>query len=265
MKIKPENHTFVICAYKESPYLEECIRSLKNQSVRTNLRMAASTDNGHIRALAEKYGIPLDINPGPGGITQDWNFAYSRAGTSLITLAHQDDVYCKDYAKEILACAARAKRPLILFSDYGEIRNGARVRENMLLKIKRMMLIPLEFGALSGSRFVRRRMLSFGNPISCPAVTYARENLPEPVFLDGYTCVEDWQAWERISRLKGQFIYCKKLLMYHRIHEESTTSGMIGDTGRGAEDLEMFEKFWPKPIARLIGRLYSVSERSNRL
>lgn len=64
MKIKPENHTFVICAYKESPYLEECIRSLKNQSVRTNLRMAASTDNGHIRALAEKYGIPLDINPG---------------------------------------------------------------------------------------------------------------------------------------------------------------------------------------------------------
>lgn len=107
MKIKPENHTFVICAYKESPYLEECIRSLKNQSVRTNLRMATSTDNGHIRALAEKYGIPLDINPGPGGITQDWNFAYSRAGTPLITLAHQDDVYCKDYAKEILARAAR--------------------------------------------------------------------------------------------------------------------------------------------------------------
>ena len=57
VKIKPENHTFVICAYKESPYLEECIRSLKNQSVRTNLRMATSTDNGHIRALAEKYGI----------------------------------------------------------------------------------------------------------------------------------------------------------------------------------------------------------------
>ena len=263
MKIKPENHTFVICAYKESPYLEECIRSLKNQSVRTNLRMAASTDNGHIRALAEKYGIPLDINPGPGGITQDWNFAYSRAGTSLITLAHQDDVYCKDYAKEILACAARAKRPLILFSDYGEIRNGARVRENMLLKIKRMMLIPLEFGALSGSRFVRRRILSFGNPISCPAVTYARENLPEPVFLDGYTCVEDWQAWERLSRLNGSFVYVNSPLMYHRIHEDSETSKVLGDHARMQEDFEMFCRFWPKPVAKLLVKAYGSAEKSN--
>ena len=263
MKIKPENHTFVICAYKESPYLEECIRSLKNQSVRTNLRMATSTDNGHIRALAEKYGIPLDINPGPGGITQDWNFAYSRAGTPLITLAHQDDVYCRDYAKEILACAARAKRPLILFSDYGEIRNGARVRENMLLKIKRMMLIPLEFGALSGSRFVRRRILSFGNPISCPAVTYARENLPEPVFSDGYTCVEDWQAWERLSRLNGSFVYVNSPLMYHRIHEDSETSKVLGDHARMQEDFEMFCRFWPKPVAKLLVKAYGSAEKSN--
>ena len=26
-------HTFAICAYKESPYLEACIRSLKGQTV----------------------------------------------------------------------------------------------------------------------------------------------------------------------------------------------------------------------------------------
>ena len=28
-------HTFVICAYKESPYLEECIKSLKHQKTKS--------------------------------------------------------------------------------------------------------------------------------------------------------------------------------------------------------------------------------------
>ena len=29
------DHTFAICAYKESQYLEECIKSVKNQTVNT--------------------------------------------------------------------------------------------------------------------------------------------------------------------------------------------------------------------------------------
>lgn len=265
MRAEPCDHTFVICAYGESPYLEECILSLKKQSVRTNIRMAASTDNGHIRGLAEKYRIPLDINGGPGGITQDWNFGLSRAKTPLVTIAHQDDVYCRDYAAEILRRARAAKRPLIIFTDYGELRNGRRVNNNRLLKIKRLMLMPLEIPGLSGSRFLRRRILSLGNPISCPSVTYAMEYLPHPLFQDGYTCVEDWQAWERISRFKGQFCYVKKLLMYHRIHRQSTTSGMIEGSGRAGEDLQMFERFWPAPVARLLGRFYSASESSNHL
>ena len=32
-----KNHTFVICAYKESDYLEECIKSVINQSVKSNI------------------------------------------------------------------------------------------------------------------------------------------------------------------------------------------------------------------------------------
>ena len=45
-------HTFVICAYKESEYLEECIKSVKNQSVRSKVIIATSTDNLFIRELA---------------------------------------------------------------------------------------------------------------------------------------------------------------------------------------------------------------------
>ena len=31
------NHTFVICAYKESKYLEKCIQSLLHQTVKSNI------------------------------------------------------------------------------------------------------------------------------------------------------------------------------------------------------------------------------------
>ena len=33
MKYTGKNHTFAICAYKESPFLEECILSLLDQTV----------------------------------------------------------------------------------------------------------------------------------------------------------------------------------------------------------------------------------------
>ena len=51
-------HTFAVCAYKESPYLEECIESLKGQSVRSNILIATSTPNEYIKNIAEKNNIP---------------------------------------------------------------------------------------------------------------------------------------------------------------------------------------------------------------
>ena len=39
------NHTFAICAYKESPYLEECITSLMEQTVKSEIFIATSTPN----------------------------------------------------------------------------------------------------------------------------------------------------------------------------------------------------------------------------
>ena len=38
-------HTFAVCAYGESPYLEECVQSLLAQKVRTRILIATSTPN----------------------------------------------------------------------------------------------------------------------------------------------------------------------------------------------------------------------------
>lgn len=258
-------HTFVICAYKESPYLEECIRSLRGQTVRSNLIMVTSTPNAYIKGLAEKYQIPCYVNTGQGGITQDWNFGYAHADSRFVTIAHQDDVYDRKYLETALCALENSGKPLIFFSDYYEIRDGEKVAANRLLKVKRLMLLPLRIRALQKSVWVRRRILSLGSPICCPAVTFAAENLPSPVFRNHFRACEDWEAWEMISGRKGEFLYDKRRLMGHRIHAGSETSAIIGDHGRSKEEYEMYCKFWPKWIAGILCRLYAKGQSSNQL
>lgn len=262
---KAEDYVFVICAYKESPYLEECICSLKKQRVQTRVILVTSTPNAHIEALVQKYHLPYYINTGKAGIAQDWNFGLGKADGGVVTIAHQDDIYEPDFAGKVLEQINKHKKTLIAFTDYGELRNGERVTDNRLLNVKRIMLLPLRSKKLQRVRFVRRRILSFGSPVCCPSVTFVKENLPENVFTPGYRSDVDWQAWEKISRLQGAFAYCRDVLMFHRIHEESATTAIIADNDRTKEDYEMFCRFWPKWIAGIIEHFYRKGEESNEI
>lgn len=265
IQYKGKDHTFVICAYGESPYLEECIQSLRQQSVRSRILMATSTPSRFLEGMSEKYGIRLLVNQGESGIAGDWNFAYAAAGTPLVTLAHQDDRYLKDYVKEILESINEAKEPLIAFSDYYERRNGETVKNNQLLMVKRFLLFPLRFRIFWYRRWVRRRILSLGSPICCPSVTMVKTRLPSPLFENNMKSNIDWQAWEKVSRLRGSFVYVPEALMEHRIHPDSTTSEVVGDNQRREEDLMMYRKFWPEWMARLLEHFYQNSEKSNEI
>lgn len=259
------DHTFAVCAYKESKYLEECILSLKGQSVQSKIIVATSTPNDYIKSVCDKYDLPLYINEGEKGITQDWNFAYGKTDTKYVTIAHQDDRYSKRYVENMYKYMEGEKKPLIFFTDYYEIRDGKVAKTNKLLKVKRILLFPLRAKWTWKNKFIRRRVLSLGSPICCPSVTFAKDNVPNPVFNNHFRTNEDWEAWEMLSKLDGSFVFCNRALTYHRIHEESETSASIKETGRGAEDIEMFSKFWPKCIAKIIAKLYGTSEKSNEL
>lgn len=256
-------HVFVICAYKESPYLKECIESLLHQSVPVKILLATSTPNEYIKNLCIKYKIPWYVKDGKSGLASDWNFAYCIGHADFITLAHQDDIYEPDYAKMVVRALKKASHPLIAFTDYYEYRNKKKVRDNKNLKIKRFMLLPLRLPVLQRSIFIRRRILSLGNPICCPSVTYVPKNLPDILFKEGMSSNTDWETWENISKLKGDFVYIKKCLMSHRIHQDSTTTAIIGDCKRQQEDVEILKKFWPEFMAQLIEKIYSKSEKSN--
>ena len=257
------DHTFVVCAYGESPYLRECIASLYGQTVETTIIMATSTPNDVIRSAAEEYGIPLFVSGQKPGICSDWNYAVSCAETSLVTIAHQDDIYEPWYAEHAIARMSAVERPLIYFTNYGELRDGVKVDDNRLLKIKRMLLSPIAKTGSSDSKRVKRRIISMGSAICCPSVTLNMSVLPTPPFVSTMKSNLDWETWEKFSHLEGSFVYDADILMYHRIHEGSETSNLIKDNTRTAEDLAMLEKFWPKPVARAINRVYASGQKSN--
>ena len=70
------------------------------------------------------------------------------------------------------------------------------MKENRLLKVKRLLLSPLGIRLFARSIWVRRRILGFGNAICCPSVTYVVHNLPKPVFTEYFRSNADWEAWE---------------------------------------------------------------------
>ncbi len=256
-------HTFVLCAYRESPYLEDCLRSLLCQTVKSKILISTSTPNAHIQGIAERYGVACHTHEGEPGITADWNRAMSLVDTPYATIAHQDDLYDPTYLETVLKKAEKKTHPILIFTEYYEVRNGERVTGNRLLKIKRML--NFGFRLFPGSRWVRRRILSLGNSICCPAVTYAMQAFGNFQFDGNYRFACDWDAWERLSLQKGAFLYIKEPLMGHRIHEESETTKQSAGSRRQEEEYDMFCRFWPKWIAKKLSGYYVKGADSNQL
>ena len=257
-------HTFVVLAYKQSQFLETCIKSVLNQSYKSQVIIATSTPNPYIYDLANKYHLDVKVNNGKHGIGYDFDFAVNAANTELVTVAHQDDVYDYEYAQEMVEAYKKQKQSIIIFPDYYEIKHGKdKVYKNTNLNIKQILLFLLRFHGWSNRRLIKRSALRFGNAISCPAVTFVKANTSNEIFSSNMKSNVDWLAWERLSKRKGYFYYIHKPLMGHRIYSESTTSEIIVDNLRTIEDFEVLKLFWPKPIAKVIAKVYSNSEKSN--
>lgn len=252
------NHTFVICAYGDSKYLEECIISLKNQTRASQIVLYTSTPSEYILDMCSQHNIPIYHSNG-GSIGKDWNNALSFVKTKYVTIAHQDDVYEPTYLEKVIEKID--DNTLIAFSDYYEYKNGQKIYTNTNLKIKRILLNILSI--FPSVKWWRNRVLSIGNPICCPAVTYNLTKLYGFQFNQNLKVSIDWYAWYCISKYSGRFDYIPEMLMFHRIHQESETSNTIQDKTRSHEDLFMYSLFWPKFIAKFLMKFYEKSQESN--
>lgn len=246
-----DKHIFVICAYKESEYLEACVQSLLAQTKKTKVMIASSTPSKFIDDIAGKYGLECHYRDGKSDIKDDWNYACSVADSEWVTVAHQDDIYNPEYAELVGKAIEENDDSYIAFTDYRELIKG-NVIDNRNSKIRRFLLIPMRNKYLSKKHFWKRIVLSMGNPICCPGVTYHKSMIDGDVFTSELKFDIDWDTFYKYSDMPGRFIYIKKPLVCYRIHEAATTMQCIDNSLRVTEDTLMFEKFWNKTIAKII-------------
>ncbi len=258
-------HTFAISAYGESAYLEDCIRSLLAQSSPSGVILCTSTPNRHIRALGQKYGIPLYVRGGKSSLKDDWNYAVQTAveqtGADLVTVAHQDDLYRKDYAKTLKKAAALYPDMSVFCTRYRTIDENGAPLPTRAEQVKRILRLPLRLRRLADRKLIKRLPLILGNGIGCPTCTYRTELTGLPLFQNDYRFVIDWETLLRVSGMPGRFICVERELVDYRVHPDAETKKNIDNHNREHEESAVFRQIWPEPLVRLLMHYYKKAYR----
>ena len=249
------DHTFSIMAFGESPYLERCIQSIRNQKLLGQIIMCTSTSSPFIQKLAEKHDIQLFIKSGSSGISDDWNFALRQSRTNFVTLAHQDDIYYPDYLYQSFQHFERDF--LILFTNYHDCNEEGKISIGNSNRIKSILLWPYLFTDRIKNPLLKRGLIQFGNPIGCPGVIYNKSKLQVFEFSSHFTNNLDWYAWFEMTKIQGSFLYLSSRLFEHRIHEDSVTHRSLLGNIKEDEDLKMFSLFWGNKISKMIHHFYN--------
>lgn len=254
------SHTYAICAYGDSPYLEACIRSLKGQTVPSRIILCTSTPSPYLEAMAGKYRLPFFVREGESQIQDDWNFAYGKADTRLVTIAHQDDRYHRDYGKWVQRCWEKYPDTTVFSTGCVLIKGKEPQRPGLASGVKALLRLPLRFHGLADRAAVKKAALIFGNPIICPSCTYDKGILDEllkgPLFTSPYQFALDWDTSWKLAGLPGRFYCEEKPLLGYRIHDGAATKASMASHQREREERAMFEKIWPAPLAALLMGLY---------
>ena len=253
------SHAFVAPAYGDSPYLGDCLRSLRAQSLPSQVVVSTSTPSLFIDSIAVAHAAPVIVNPDRSGIAADWNFALNATPARFVTLAHQDDVYFPEFTELSLARLHDHPDAVACFTGYEEIDDAGSPRRSKLSIVKHF----IETTILGSRTVVRgrrlRAFLSLGNPLPCSSVTFDRERLGDFRFSDAYQSNLDWDAWLRLAQGGRILVRSPERLLGRRHNALTATSRLIRDGVRRREDLMMFRRLWPTPLAEAIAYAYRAS------
>ncbi len=254
------DHTFSVCAYGESPYLEDAVQSIIKQTLHSKIIICTSTPNDHINDIANKYNIELMINTLKGDIQTDWNFACNSAKTRYVTLVHQDDIYSPKYLESFYQRIGDKRDFLIYYTSYKPLnmRNGIGDTKNDANSIIRFILsMPMLIPFLSNKECAKKITLSLGNSICCPTVTYDRNTIQDSdIFTSELRYDLDWDTFWKFAQRKGRFIFNPNKLVYYRVHDLATSKLCIENSVRERDDMYMFSKIFSPSIAKIIMKFY---------
>ena len=213
-------HTFVILAYNISDDLEECIKSVINQSVKSNVVIATSTPNDYIIDLASEYSLGVMINKAKSNKGRDYNFAINSFNTPLVTIAHQDDLYDRNYVKEIKKCYKKNKDATIIFTDNYEIHTDKKIKTSKKLFWIRYHLFPLKYRLFQNIKFFKLRALKRDKFICTSSITFVKNNIDGDIFPTNLKYDNDWQGLIDLAKKETKFVYLREKLVGYRVEEK---------------------------------------------
>jgi hypothetical protein len=245
-----------VLAYGESPFLEGCLNGLKAQTAQTTIVMTTSTPSAFLNEITKRYGIELRVNPRRDGIGADWNFGLSAAPARYVTLVHQDDTYEPRFTERTLELFRGNPDAALCFTAYREIDDAGEETHSKISFFKHL-LEDVFIGrreSVSGLRL--KAFLAFGDPLPCSSVTFNRARVPDFAFSLEFAANLDWDAWYRLQQAGEVFLHAPERLVGRRHNPLTETSRLIRMGVRKKEDLVMFRRIWPAPIAHAIAFVY---------
>lgn len=257
------DHVFAVSAYKESPYLEECLESLKKQREESPVIVCTSTPCDFIFQAAANHGYRVFVREGQSSLKDDWNFAIdcaiSELGAQFVTVAHQDDIYEPEYSLSLKKAFDLYPDMLIFCTRVKTIDKDGLVADSRAENVKRLLRMGIRMRKIAHIKIIKRSALVFGNAICAPSITYNIKVTGVPVFKDSGEFVTDWKALLRLSDLKGRFVCLEKELLRYRVHEGAQTKKVINDNTRALEERSVYENLWPHPIALILENMMKLA------
>lgn len=252
-------HTFVILAYQESDDLEECIKSVLKQSVKSNILIATSTPCDYIMEMASLYSLGVMVNESESNKGNDYNFALNTINSPLITIAHQDDLYDRNYTKEILKVYEKQKDATIIFTDNYQIKEDKKIIKNKALRRSHYYLYPLKYRFFQNKKFFKLRSIRKEKFICTSGITFVMDNISIPLFPTNLYYDNDWKALLELAKENTRFVFIDKKLVGYRLENKRNTIDKIEED----EDILKenyshwyFEMFIKKEFAKRKNRNY---------
>ena len=244
-------HTFVILAYLENDNLLECVKSVLNQTVKSNVIIATSTKNNYIIDLASEYGLGVMVNDKPSNKGSDYNYALNAFDTEIVTIAHQDDIYDRNYVKEIMNCYNKNKDASIIITDSYEVLEDKKLKRSKSLLKKHFLIKPLKYKKFQKKKYFKLRSLKYNQSFCTSTVTYIKKNIKSDFFPTNLTYNNDWQAFINLAKEDSKFVLIDKKLVGYRINLNEVNIDKV------KEDILIYKSLWPNFI---IDYLYKKKE-----
>ena len=248
--------TVIIPNYNHSPYLDERIQSVLNQTFKdfeVIILDDCSSDNS--REIIENYRNNPQIShilfndKNSGSTFIQWNKGFELAKGQYIWIAESDDVADTKFLEKIISNIDK-NNPVLIFTNSHFIDSNSSIIDSKSHRIWNHCI------QMEGISFVKRYLLGYNNIYNASAVVFKKEilaNIPKEAY-NIYKACGDRIFWIYVC-LQGNILYIPEKLNYFRKHKIKVSPYAAASGLSALEDYQIYKTIKNKIRLNLLDRI----------